>query len=339
MKAIEARLRSGMAERGITGEAAETVVRSISSFALYGFPESHAASFALIAYASAYLKTHHPAAFVCALLNNQPMGFYHPFTLVKDAQRHGVRFRPVDVTRSGRRCALEEGEVRLGLGYVRSLREAAASRIEEERSRAAFGSLQDFVDRTGLRRDEQRRLAEVGALNAFGLTRRSALWQVEKAGRPRGPLFREVEPDDASPVPEMDAAERLTSDLDGTGVSVGRHPVSFYRQELFERGVRRAADLPRLSDGDFVRVAGAVICRQRPGTAKGFMFLTLEDETGLVNAIVRPDLFDREHKTLVGAAFMEIDGVLQATDGLSVRAVAVRPVLAGAPATPAREFH
>jgi error-prone DNA polymerase len=137
----------------------------------------------------------------------------------------------------------------------------------------------------------------------------------------------------------MDAAERLTSDLDGTGVSVGRHPVSFYRQELFERGVRRAADLPRLADGDFVRVAGAVICRQRPGTAKGFMFLTLEDETGLVNAIVRPDLFDREHRTLVGAAFMEIDGVLQATDGLSVRAVAVRPVLAGAPATPAREFH
>src|SRR6185436_18773419 len=120
-------------------------------------------------------------------------------------------------------------------------------------------------------------------------------------------------------------------------VSVGRHPVSFYRQELFERGVRRAAELPRLSDKDFVRVAGAVICRQRPGTAKGFMFLTLEDETGLVNAIVRPDLFEREHQTLVSAAFMEIDGVLQAVDGLSVRAVAVRPALAGAPATPARE--
>ena len=343
MKAIEARLRSGMAERGITGEAAETVVRSISSFALYGFPESHAASFALIAYASAYLKTHHPAAFVCALLNNQPMGFYHPFTLVKDAQRHGVRFRPVDVTRSDRLCALEAGEVRLGLGYVRGLRAAAASRIEAEREREPFGSLQDFVDRTGLKRDEQRRLAEAGALNAFGLTRRSALWQVERAGRPRGPLFHDAEcadePADPSPLPEMGAAERLTSDLDGTGLSVGRHPVSFYRKELFERGVRRAVELPRLADGDFVRVAGAVICRQRPGTAKGFMFLTLEDETGLVNAIVRPDLFEREHATLVGAAFMEIDGVLQATDGLSVRAVAVRPVLAGAPATPAREFH
>ena len=178
-----------------------------------------------------------------------------------------------------------------------------------------------------------------GALNAFGLTRRSALWQVEKAGRPRGPLFRDAEPHDTSPVPEMDAAERLTSDLDGTGLSVGRHPVSFYRKELFERGVWRAAELPGLSDGDFVRVAGAVICRQRPGTAKGFMFLTLEDETGLINAIVRPDLFDREQQTLVRAAFMELDGVLQATDGLSVRAVAVREALAGAPATPARDFH
>jgi error-prone DNA polymerase len=340
MKAIETRLRAGMAERGITGETADTIVRSISSFALYGFPESHAASFALIAYASAFLKAHHPAAFVCALLNNQPMGFYHPFTLVKDAQRHGVRFLPVDVTRSGKQCALEEGEVRLGLAYVRGLRAAAASRIEEERARAPFASLQDFVDRAGLKRDEQRTLAEVGALNAFGLTRRSALWQVEKAGRPRGPLFRdsELEPD-ASPVPEMGFSERLTSDLAGTGLSVGRHPVSLFRQELFEQGVRRASELPGLADGDFVRVAGAVICRQRPGTAKGFLFLTLEDETGLVNVIVRPDLFHCERATLVGAAFLEIGGVLQGKDGLSVRAVAVREALAGAPATPAREFH
>ena len=340
MKAIETRLRTGMAERGITGETAETIVRSISSFALYGFPESHAASFALIAYASAFLKAHHPAAFVCALLNNQPMGFYHPFTLVKDAQRHGVRFRTVDVTRSGTQCALEDGEVRLGLAYVRGLRAAAASRIEEERERAPFGSLQDFVDRTHLQRDEQRMLAEVGALNAFGLTRRSALWQVEKAGRPRGPLFRDEEPEaDASPVPEMGFSERLASDLAGTGLSVGRHPVSLFRQELEGRGVRRASDLPHLADGDFVRVAGAVICRQRPGTARGFLFLTLEDETGLVNVIVRPDLFLRERATLVGAAFLEIGGVLQGKDGLSVRAVAVREALVGAPATPAREFR
>jgi error-prone DNA polymerase len=342
MKAIEARLRSGMAERGITGEVADTIVRSISSFALYGFPESHAASFALIAYASAYLKRHHPAAFTCALLDNQPMGFYHPFTLVKDAQRHGVRFRPVDVTRSARRCTLEEGEVRLSLGYVRGLRAEAAERIEAERKRQAFASLQDFVDRTGLRRDEQRSLAEVGALNAFGLTRRSALWQVEKAGRPRRALFRgDGEGVDGveSPLLEMTFPERLRSDLAGTGLTVGPHPVSLARGELFERGALRAADLDRLGDGERVRVAGAVICRQRPGTASGFLFLTLEDETGLVNVIVRPDLFQRERAVLSGAPLLEVDGVLQSREGTSVRALAVREALAGAPVAPARSFR
>jgi error-prone DNA polymerase len=366
MKAIEGRLRAGMAERGITGEVADAIVLSISSFALYGFPESHAASFALIAYASAYLKCHHPAAFTCALLDNQPMGFYHPFTLVKDAQRHGVRFRPVDVTRSGRVCSLEEGEVRLGLGYVRGLRAEAAERIERERALAPFASLQDFVDRTGLRRDEQRNLAEVGALNAFGLTRRSALWQVEKAGRPGGELFRGSEGTDTglssgpsqdgadgsgdssareelgaprSGIPEMTFPERLASDLGGTGLTVGPHPVSLFRGDLLARGVRRAVDLPRIADGEPVRVAGAVICRQRPGTAAGFMFLTLEDETGLVNVIVRPDLFHRERAVLVRASALEVDGILQARDGLSVRAFAVREALAGVPATPVRAFH
>jgi error-prone DNA polymerase len=340
MKAIETRLREGMGKRGITGEAADTIVRSISSFALYGFPESHAASFALIAYASAWLKTHHPAAFVCALLNNQPMGFYHPFTLVKDAQRHGVRFRPVDVTRSDHPCTLEEGEVRLGLLYVRGLRQDAGERIAAERGVRSFASLQDFVDRAGLRRDEQRALAEVGALNAFGLTRRSALWQVEKAGRPRGPLLRDVEEgEEVSPVPEMDLEERLSSDLRGTGLTAGPHPVSLLRRELGERGVRRAADLPRLADGERVRVGGAVICRQRPGTAAGFLFLTLEDETGLVNVIVRPDLFKREREVLVTAPLLEVDGVLQATDGLSVRAWAVRRAVGAVAAPPAREFH
>jgi error-prone DNA polymerase len=359
MKAIEGRLRAGMAARGITGEVADGIVRSISSFAMYGFPESHAASFALLAYASAFLKCYHHAAFTCALLNNQPMGFYHPFTLVKDAQRHGVRFRPVDVTRSGHRCSIEEGEVRLGLNYVRGLREEAAKRIEAERGGRPFASLQDFVDRTGLRRDEQRNLAEVGALNAFGLTRRSALWQVERAGRPRGELFRRSEGEgqegenqetrdpaaDGTTEPLRDALvdmtlpERITSDITGTGLTAGPHPVSLFREGLRERGVLRAVDLPRLPDGARVRVAGGVICRQRPGTASGFLFLTLEDETGLVNVIVRPDLFERERAVLVAEAFVEVDGVLQAVDGLSVRAFAVRRALAGVPPTPARSFR
>ncbi len=340
MKPIEARLREGMRQRGIVGETADAIVRSISSFALYGFPESHAASFALIAYASAYLKAHHGAAFVCALLNNQPMGFYHPFTLVKDAQRHGVRFRPIDVTRSEKLCTLEEGDVRLGLVYVRGLRSEAADRIAGERARAPFASLQDFVDRTGLRPDEQRMLAETGALNAFGLTRRSALWQVEKAGRPRGPLFAGDEAEaEAAPVPEMDLTERLTSDILGTGLTAGPHPVSLRRDALAARGVRRAVELARLGDGTPIRVAGAVICRQRPGTAAGFMFLTLEDETGLVNVIVRPDLFKSERAVLVGEPLLEVDGVLQAVDGLSVRASAVRPALAGTPSVPPRQFR
>jgi len=345
MEAIEARLRAGMRERGITGEAADGIVRSITSFALYGFPESHAASFALIAYASAYLRCYHPAAFACSLLNNQPMGFYHPFTLVKDAQRHGVRFRPVDATRSGWDCALEEGEVRLGLRYVRGLRAEAGQGIAEERARRPFASLQDLVDRTALRRDEQRMLAEVGALNAFGLTRRSALWQVEKAGRPRGPLLREAAEEDdaagprASPLPDMTLAERLGTDLAGTSLTVGPHPMALHRQVLRERGVVRAADLVHLEDGARVRVAGAVICRQRPGTAKGFLFMTLEDETGLVNVTVRPDMFRRDHAVLVGTAVLEIDGVLQAEDGLTVRAYAARPAPVEGIPIESRDFH
>ena len=178
------------------------------------------------------------------------------------------------------------------------------------------------------------------ALNAFGLTRRSALWQVEKAGRPRGPLFRDDEPEaEPSPVPDMDLAERLSSDLVGTGVTTGSHPISLHRDALAARGVLRACDLRGRTDGERVRVAGAVICRQRPGTAAGFMFLTLEDETGLANVIVRPDLFQRERAVLVAAPILEVDGVLQANDGLSVRAFAVRPAVVAAPAPPARQFH
>jgi error-prone DNA polymerase len=345
MKDIEGRLRAGMRQRGIEGATADMIIRSISSFALYGFPESHAASFALLAYASAYLKAHHGAAFVCSLLNNQPMGFYHPFTLVKDAQRHGVRFRPVDVTRSDWPCMLEDGEVRLGLRYVRSLRAEAGQGIAAARRQRPFTSLQDFVDRARLKRDEQRRLAEVGALNAFGLTRRSALWQVEKAGRPRGPLLREAADDDpatgapASPLPDMTLEERLGSDLLGTSVTVGPHPLALYRPALQARDVVRACDLPRHRDGEQVRVAGAVICRQRPGTAKGFLFLTLEDETGLVNVTVRPDLFHAQQAVLVSAHVLEIDGFLQTKDGCSVRALDARRAPITEVPIESRDFH
>jgi error-prone DNA polymerase len=330
MAAVERKLREGMARNGIVGETADLVVRSISSFALYGFPESHAASFALIAYASAYLKAHHPAVFVCALLNNQPMGFYHPFTLAKDAQRHGVGFLPIDVMRSGWECELENGAVRLGLLYVSGLRREVGDRIVERRRERAYASLDDFVLRTEARADELRRLARVGALNAFGLTRRSALWQVERASRPRGPLLRGLEEEDEpSPLPEMSLRERLGSDLLGTGLTVGPHPMALIRGDLRARGVRAAGELTALPDGTHITVAGAVICRQRPGTAKGFLFLTLEDETGLANVTVRPDLYAETSVLLATADLVEVDGIVQVREGGTLRATGIKPLRIG----------
>jgi error-prone DNA polymerase len=268
------------------------------------------------------------------------MGFYSPFTVVKDAQRHGVRFRAVDVARSDWNCALEEGEVRLGLRYVRGLRKVAADRLLGERAARAFGSLQDMVDRAGLQRDERIALAEVGALNAFGLTRRSALWQVERAGRPRGPLLRDADAaPDPSPLPEMTLPERLRTDIVGTTFTIGPHPMILHREGLAARGIRRAWDLQGLREGTRLTVAGAVVCRQRPATAKGFLFLTLEDETGLANVIVRPDLYEAHAAVLSRAEALEIDGVLQTDGGVSVRAIAVRPLQVSAMHTTSHDFH
>jgi error-prone DNA polymerase len=384
MKKIEAQLREGMARQGITGEAAEQIIKSIASFALYGFPESHAASFALLAYASAWLKVHYPAAFYTALLNNQPMGFYHPSTLVKDAQRRGVRFHPIDVQVSDWSCTVEQdGAIRLGLRYVHGLRSETgkaitlcrpreprasspksrapsrcpkcgcddASMLEVDRDRAfcnncshdwnvrphgaRFSSLDDLVARTGLRRDELVTLADIGALNAFGYDRRSALWQAEQAVRPSGELFDETSPEsraasdvvdpDRSPLRPMTEAERIVADYAGTGLTVGRHPMALRRDELATRGVMRACDLRSARHGRRVRVAGMVITRQRPGTAKGFVFLTLEDETGVANIIVRPDLFARDRLVITEEPFLIVDGALQNQDGVtSVRAEQIR---------------
>ena len=195
MQQIEQRLRDGMARNGIVGAAADQIVQSITSFALYGFPESHAASFALIVYASAYLKAHYPAAFYAALLNNQPMGFYHPATLVKDAQRHGVRFAPIDVQISDWPCVVQDdGSVRVGLMFVKGLREEAGRRIAQcpVPARMRFLSIDDVVARAALRQEEVRTLAEIGALASFGGDRRTALWQAERAGRPAGPLLHDI---------------------------------------------------------------------------------------------------------------------------------------------------
>ncbi len=555
MRQIEGRLRTGMAERGITGDTAETILKSISSFALYGFPESHAASFALIVYASAYLKAYYPAAFYTGLLNNQPLGFYHPATLIKDAQRHGVRFLPVDVQHSTWACHITaDGAVRLGFCMVQGLREDVGRKLEgpnaerrpgrrslgesgtpnaergpsngdlsavalakaeraasalppgvgvgpcptphDPESRVAsgdgratpalvcpkcgaddasmfeidargggrhvycgvcahdwsaghrepdaapsisdvefrmsndtprrFSSLDALVAVTGIRRDELNTLASLGALNSFGVDRRGALWEAERVVRPTGDLFagldehagslsavgaitvtsasetagsasrrdgsapRLQEPGAGVPRPEsrvpnpetaaraqgpragaatdrssgglqaaggrrsedacasagdsplspMTPMERIVADYRGSGVTIGPHPMALRRADLRLRGVLRSDELVRTRGGRRVRVAGAVITRQRPGTAKGMVFLTLEDEAGLANVIIRPDVFDRQRALVMRAPFLVVEGVLQQQEGVtSVRAERVMGFAGDQPRTPSHDFR
>jgi error-prone DNA polymerase len=441
MREIETKLRAGMTQNGISPKAQEEIILSITSFALYGFPESHAASFALIAYASAYLKCHYLAAFTAALLNNQPMGFYSPATIVKDAQRHGLKILPVDVMRSEWLCTLEtvasgqwpvasvskstEGRVpsrssvipppehqpksfviptpertrgaeeslpsqldtpnsqpppslRLGLRYVRGLREEAAQALTREHARAPFASIHDLTRRVPeLRKDELTTLAEIGALNAVAndqskaiktfviptpertrgaeesrfrsqlatrnsqLHRRDALWQVERAVRASGPLLeQQAEPDLPSPLLPMNHEERLVADFHGTGLTVGPHPMAYRREWLNAMGIRRAIDLRDIPSGKRLRIGGCVITRQRPGTAKGFVFLSLEDETGVANAIVTPDLFHQNRLLLTSERFLAIEGILQNQDNvISVKAERVLPLFVTQAETSSHDFH
>jgi len=399
MREIETKLRSGMTQNGIAPKAQEEIILSITSFALYGFPESHAASFALIAYASAYLKCHYLAAFTAALLNNQPMGFYSPATIVKDAQRHGLKLLPVDVTRSEWKCTLElnyvarapspargrnvhstTGEMpalRMGLRYVRSLREEAAQALVRERMRAPFASIHDLTRRVPeLRKDELTTLAEIGALNAVASTqlpvaskgfviptpertrgaeesrysvpgtrnslhRRDALWQVERAVRNPGPLLEtQPEADVPSPLDPMNHEERLVADFHGTGLTVGPHPMAYRRDWLNAMGIRRASELRDIPSGKRLRIGGCVITRQRPGTAKGFVFLSLEDETGVANAIITPDLFHRNRLLLASEKFLAVEGILQNQDNvISVKAERVLPLFVTKAETVSHDFH
>jgi error-prone DNA polymerase len=453
MKEIEAKLRAGMTRNGISPEAQEQIVLSITSFALYGFPESHAASFALLAYASAYLKQHYLAAFTAALLNNQPMGFYSPATIVKDAQRHGLKILPIEVMKSEWECTLEHsafsiqysevarhasgaveqhvvgrsslvvrqqdltdtqeeyfGEapaaeqqkntahgasrgdkspvlneapqgrkndgtfrarrttddaqhdfspaLRLGLRYVRGLHEEAGRAIARERHRAPFTSIHDLVQRVPeLRKDELQTLAEIGALNSIRNSgdhlitrssdhpirfhRRDALWSAAAAANPSGPLLEEIPMlDNKSPLTIMTDEERLVADFRGTGMTVGPHPMSYHRNRMNELGVHRAIELSQIPSGKKVRTAGAVIARQRPGTAKGFVFLSLEDETGVSNAIITPDLFQQNRLLLSTEQFLLINGILQNQDGvISVKALEVSPLNITRAQTVSHDFH
>jgi error-prone DNA polymerase len=466
MSKIEQRLRAGMAQNGIRGEVAGRIIRSITSFALYGFPESHAASFALIAYASAYLKCHHPAAFLTAMLNCFPLGFYHPATLVKDAQRHRVKVMPTDVTCSDWKCTIETGApnshgfsvaeiicesaaparsaeglipppdqgtlggaqrsradqaersaaeqtsprgaplkkefatcaygkgrcsqpaVRLGLKYINGLREETGLRAESERRRSPFRSIADFTARVAPNKRELAAIAYSGAFAAFGLTRREALWQAAAVERdpnsllagskpslstaalekPPPPLFDTGEGTpgeaqrgradqaersaveqtslrgahlkkesaerparaywtcayrrgggvgpDLAQLPAMTAIEETLADYSATSITTGPHVMAHLRQALKSRGILSAAELADAPNGSWAKAAGVVIVRQRPGTAKGLLFLTLEDETGIANAMVTPELFHANRGLLHRVQMLIVEGPLQKHEGV-----------------------
>ncbi|RRA48312.1 error-prone DNA polymerase [Acidipila sp. EB88] len=350
MRALEIKLRKGMDKNGVSPEAQEEILQSISSFALYGFPESHAASFALIAYASAWLKFHYLAAFTAAILNNQPMGFYSAAVLVKDAQRHGLRVKPVDVLRSSWPCTLEQEEngtlsLRLGFCYVRGLQRVSANDIEAARGMRAFASMDELARRVpSLSRANLATLAEIGALNVVGVAvhRREALWQVERAGRRVGPLLAELDRDEeiASPLRAMAPEERMIADYASTGVTVGRHPMAHCRAQLQSLRVVCAGDLRRLRHGVTTRIAGAVIARQRPGTAHGFIFLSIEDESGIANAIIDPDLYEQHRSLVTYARFLLIEGTLQNIDSvIHVRAKHVEELNVAAVSMQSHDWH
>jgi error-prone DNA polymerase len=316
MQKVEKKMRLAMERKGVRPEVIEEIVKAIGSFALYGFPESHAISFAILAYASAYLKCHYAPEFYTALLNNQPMGFYSPATIIKDAKRHGVKFHPVCIIESDWLCTIgADDSIRLGLCVVQGLRHEHGEALLTQRAQHPFESASDLKRRTPLNKDELRTLAQIGALNRLADHRRAALWTVEKTER-TDDLFSIAEESRVSPLLPMDRSERIEADYDGMRLTTGAHPMALLRPKLTD--VWRASDLPRAPHGRTIRIAGNVICRQRPGTAKGFVFISLEDETGISNAIVTPALFEERRLTITQESFLLIEGIVQNTDNVII---------------------
>lgn len=345
------KLREGMTRKNLPEHTQETIVGSIQGFALYGFPESHAASFALIAYASAYFKVRYLAAFTCAMLNNQPMGFYSPAVLVKDAQRHRLRVKPVDIQKSKSICTLEHEKdgslsLRLGLNYVQGMKAKSAAAIELEREQhGLFSNIKDFASRVPLvKRSDLMQLSKIGALNALdGVQhRRDAIWQIEECCRRTGPLFSTQQDSDAADLPlkQMNTEERLIADYAGTGLTTGHHPMAYRRQHMRSEGIMSARELRSCRNGEYVVAAGAVIARQRPGTALGFIFLSLEDETGISNIIIHPDLYERDRAIVTRGKFLRVFGKLQNTsEVLHVKAEEVTLLDSGGLDIDSHDFH
>lgn len=344
-------LRQRLRERAVDRETTEWIVNTIDSFALYGFPESHAISFALIAYASAWMKVHRREEFFCALLNNQPMGFYGPATLIQDARRYGLRFLPPDVTCSHWDCTIEERDreacIRIGLKMIKGLSQLRVERMLRARDVTPFSSLVQFRLKAEFKRDELRLLAQSGALNAFIGSRRKALWAVEQALELD--LFSQAELEaqaaedftsDGTPLPEMTLWERLCADYATTSVTVGSHPMRQIRNHLKGRH-HKAEALEKLNNGWAVSVVGSVICRQRPGTAKGVFFLSLEDETGIINCVLWPSLFEQNRLLIAQEPYLRVVGKLQKSQGtihvIARKVEALR--LEDAPSSASHDFH
>ena len=351
MQKVSVKLRAAMERKGVAPDKIDKIIHSITSFALYGFPESHAISFAILAYGSGYLKVHRAPEFYASLLNNQPMGFYTPATIVKDAQRHGLKIKPVCVLQSDWRCVVvDDNTVRLGFCVVNGLRQEHAEELVRQREDRQFESLNDFKRRGPLSKEELRTLAELGALNCFAEHRRAAMWEVEEethddllgsagcqpavcgslpqtstkpwrenvrsvrqdAGCNRQAACAPQKPD--SPLAPMTLPERVKADYETMNLTTGPHPMKLLRESL--PNIWRATDLAQARHGATVRIAGNVICRQRPGTAKGFVFISLEDETGVSNAMVDPDLFEQFRLPITEEAFLLIEGEVQNSDNV-----------------------
>ncbi len=357
MNKVCAKLRTAMERKGVAPDKIDKIVQSISSFALYGFPESHAISFAILAYGSAYLKVRRAPEFYASLLNNQPMGFYTPATIVKDAQRHGLKIKPVCISQSDWRCTVvDDNTVRLGFCVVNTLRQEHAEQLVSQRQNRQFDSLEDFKRRVPLAKDELRTLAELGALNCFAEHRRAAMWEVEvtlhddllthKRGHPERSegshpqsvgyagnkersiilceLRRPARHD--SPLNRMTLPERVKADYETMNLTTGPHPMKLLRESL--PNIWPAIDLSHARHGSIIQIAGNVICRQRPGTAKGFVFISLEDETGVSNAIVEPDLFEQFRLVITEEAFLLIKGEVQNSDNVVlIKAREITPLL------------
>ena len=370
MRKVSVKLRVAMERKGVAPDKIDKIIQSISSFALYGFPESHAISFAILAYGSAYLKVHRAPEFYASLINNQPMGFYTPATIVKDAQRHGVKILPVCAQQSDWRCiVLDDNTVRLGFCVVNGLRQEHADELVRQRKDRPFESLDDFKQRVPLSKDELRSLAELGALNCFAEHRRAAMWRVEEtvhedllgSGRlqragfgilPKQSLkssrtqnaFASTQDACApqkseSPLPQMTLPERVKADYETMNLTTGPHPMKLLRKNL--PNIWRAIDLVHAVHGSTIQIGGNVICRQRPGTAKGFVFISLEDETGVSNAIVDPDLFERFRLVITEEAFLLIEGQVQNSDGVVlIKAREIKPLVhEPLPGSESHDFH